>query len=774
MLRVRSTVWGALFVTLGCRLSWLLLLGRLGGAEPEVPKLPEERRSGLERGEIVEAAAKWEKALHRARESQNLDEEVRAALSLAGVYQATGQQRRAVQVLDEVLTKSAGTTPATKLGPLKGRLGGALIMIRDLERAGLLLQQALELAEGGDNLGLKAEVLNEMGNLAVAQGRASDALSHYEATIAAARQVGNFQLLAGALCNAASSSIGIQEYAGADRLNSMALKEIEGLGGTHAKAFLLLTAGQVDRRIKLEEPEAGQRLRLRAHRSFQQALELAGELRDLSLETYALGYLAQIYMEDEQPKFALELARRAAFSAQQAQMPEALYRWEWLQGRLLRSQGVEQEAIEAYRRAVQTLEPIRSDVALGHGNAGTLVAFREGQGPLFFELADLLLMASRSAATAEAEQSLLREARDTVEHLKAVELNDYFCDDCVDLQRSRVLDVEIVDPHTAVLYLIPLSNRTEVLLGLSSGLKRFTVDHGAEELTAVVTRFRRALETRTTYGYRAQAQQLYDWLIRPIRPLLREQGINTLVLVPDGALRTIPFGTLHDGERFLIQDLAVATVPGLSLVASQPMEHGNGKLLLGGLSESVQGFPALDFVPDELHSLKSLYPGETLLNEGYTLRELRRKLEGEQYSIVHIASHGQFDRDVRNTFVLTYDTKLTLNILESLIRPSQYRGRPVEMLVLSACQTAAGDDRAALGLAGVAVKAGARSALASLWFVNDQSTSALITEVYRQMRSQPGISKARALQAAQVRLLTDRRYRHPCYWAPFLVIGNWL
>jgi CHAT domain-containing protein len=124
--------------------------------------------------------------------------------------------------------------------------------------------------------------------------------------------------------------------------------------------------------------------------------------------------------------------------------------------------------------------------------------------------------------------------------------------------------------------------------------------------------------------------------------------------------------------------------------------------------------------------------------------------------------------------VLTHDTKLTMNILESLIRPSQYRGQPVELLVLSACQTAAGDDRAALGLAGVAVKAGARSALASLWFVNDESTSALIAEVHRQLRNSPSISKAHALQAAQIKLLSDRRYRHPCYWSPFLIIGNWL
>jgi len=182
----------------------------------------------------------------------------------------------------------------------------------------------------------------------------------------------------------------------------------------------------------------------------------------------------------------------------------------------------------------------------------------------------------------------------------------------------------------------------------------------------------------------------------------------------------------------------------------------------------------LEFVPDELKSIQPLYRSQVMLNEQFTLNDLKQQLEDEQYSIVHIASHGQFDRDVRKTFVLTFDNKVTLNGLESLIRPSQYRGKPVELLVLSACQTAAGDDRAALGLAGVAVKAGARSALATLWFVNDESTAAVVSEVYTQLRRTPAVSKAHALQAAQIKLLNDRRYRHPCYWSPYLLIGNWL
>jgi len=197
-------------------------------------------------------------------------------------------------------------------------------------------------------------------------------------------------------------------------------------------------------------------------------------------------------------------------------------------------------------------------------------------------------------------------------------------------------------------------------------------------------------------------------------------------------------------------------------------------VLLGGLSDSVQGFPALDFVPTELQEIEPVYKNEAMLNRQFVMPALNKKLTEEQFAIVHLASHGQFNRDAHKTFVLTYDGKLTLNNLEALIRPSQYRGKPVELLVLSACQTASGDDRAALGLAGVAVKAGARSALASLWSVNDQSTSQVVSEFYRELKDSPSMSKARALQSSQVKMLGDRRYSHPCYWAPYLIIGNWL
>ncbi|MFL5281799.1 MAG: CHAT domain-containing protein, partial [Rhodopila sp.] len=129
-------------------------------------------------------------------------------------------------------------------------------------------------------------------------------------------------------------------------------------------------------------------------------------------------------------------------------------------------------------------------------------------------------------------------------------------------------------------------------------------------------------------------------------------------------------------------------------------------------------------------------------------------------------------RDPSQIFILAYDGRLTLEELEDSIKRTRFRELGIELLVLSACQTAAGDnDRAALGLAGLALKAGARSVLATLWFVSDEASMQLTIEFYRQLQNR---TLAHALQAAQLSLMEDPVRRHPFYWAPFLLIGNWL
>jgi CHAT domain-containing protein len=149
------------------------------------------------------------------------------------------------------------------------------------------------------------------------------------------------------------------------------------------------------------------------------------------------------------------------------------------------------------------------------------------------------------------------------------------------------------------------------------------------------------------------------------------------------------------------------------------------------------------------------------------------EVETHPVSVVHVASHGEFNADADQSFVLAYDRKIPMDQLGSIIGRTRLRNEePLELLVLSACQTAAGDDRAALGLAGVALRSGARSALATLWSVNDEAAAELIGRFYRELAA--GSSRARALQVAQRELLAQPAFRHPAYWSPFLLISSWL
>jgi len=249
--------------------------------------------------------------------------------------------------------------------------------------------------------------------------------------------------------------------------------------------------------------------------------------------------------------------------------------------------------------------------------------------------------------------------------------------------------------------------------------------------------------------------------------------LDTLVFVPDGPLRTIPMAALHDGNQFLINRYPIAITPSLNLTDPRPLKREGAKVLLLGLTQAVQGFSGLPYVADELKSIRELYGGELLLNDEFRLARVEDELKKEPFSIVHIASHGQFGADVGDTFILSFDEKFTMDRLSQYVGLFKFREEPLDMLALSACETAAGDDRAALGLAGVAVRAGARSALATLWHINDPASYELVMEFYRQLRN-PSISRAAALQAAQLKLLNDLRYDHPGYWAPFLLINNWL
>ncbi|HEY9825283.1 MAG TPA: CHAT domain-containing protein, partial [Stenomitos sp.] len=294
------------------------------------------------------------------------------------------------------------------------------------------------------------------------------------------------------------------------------------------------------------------------------------------------------------------------------------------------------------------------------------------------------------------------------------------------------------------------------------------------QLDDQVQRLRVALEKPYTAPEgKAIGFELYRWLVEPVEPLLADQYVKTLVMVPDGVLRDVPLAALHDGQRFLIERYRLALMPSLQLALPQPSTRDSMKVLAAGLSESRAGFAPLSFVPDELKAVVQAIPGKTLLNRQFTTRAIANAITESSITTLHLATHGQFSSTIDRTFVLAWDKPITLYDLRDLIekrrQPSQ---KAIDLLVLSACETATGDRRAALGLAGVAAQSGTRSTVATLWNIDDESSGVFMKYFYDAL-AKPGTSKAEALQAAQLMLLQDPDYRHPFHWAAYVLVGSW-
>lgn len=214
--------------------------------------------------------------------------------------------------------------------------------------------------------------------------------------------------------------------------------------------------------------------------------------------------------------------------------------------------------------------------------------------------------------------------------------------------------------------------------------------------------------------------------------------------------------------------------PGLQLLEPRSLKQVPLFSLTAGLTEARQGFVPLPAVKQEVKEISDDLPSEILLNETFTYAKIEKELKNHSVNILHLATHGQFSSQPKDTFILTWDKRLNANTLSELLKTrEQSNSEPIELLVLSACQTATGDKRAALGLAGLAVRSGARSTIATLWSVNDQSTADAMIEFYHHLRQGDG-NRAEALRQAQLSLLKQEAYQHPYYWAPFILVGNWL
>lgn len=508
--------------------------------------------------------------------------------------------------------------------------------------------------------------------------------------------------------------------------------------------------------------------RIRAVDLLREAEQLADQTSDPRIASFALGYQAEIYFATGRANEALTLVRRALIRADKADAPDSLFRWYALLGRIHLESSDQPAALRAYRNAVKALDQLSlesspRDVRFDE----SLASHRES---IYLQLVELLLEKARRDATTANRQVLLAEARDTLESFKTEELRAYFEDACLAAQRKVTPD-DI--PGTVVLYPVVLPSRVALILSVGQELSLHDVPLSREDLDSAVYAFRRGLPNRMTRGYLRASSTLYEAIIRPIESNL--DAAKTLVVIPGGALRSIPFAALYDAreEEFLIEKIAIASAPGLTLTDPKPLSIESTRALVAGISQSVQGYPALESVPTEIAGVSETFRSDVLLDEAFQTPRFEQLIEKRLIGVVHIASHGEFLPDFSKSFILTHDGKLSMERLARTIGRTRFRtDEPLELLVLSACETAAGDERAALGLAGVALQAGARSAVATLWSVNDLAAGDIVRRFYSALAA--GHSRAEALRMAQRAMIADPDFSHAANWAPFLLISSWL
>ncbi|WP_181357811.1 CHAT domain-containing protein [Stenomitos frigidus] len=786
----------------------------------------------LSQGQEAQALATWERVTAIAKQLGNQERLVESQINQAQALQAMGLYRRAIATLSTVLGLEPPAT--TTLEALKAKLitlphvsttaialqslGEALRVTGNLEQSQVLLEHSLRLAEQLQLPAIATTAQFKLGNTLRAQAladlsrnnmtlttavelvkeskvgrrfqgtdmalnfyqRMNEALSRYQQVASTTNatntriqaQLNQLSLLVETQQAAAFESLlpTVQQQINRLPLSRMAIEARVNLAQSLQKA--------AHSELKLQNSANGNsgqpNFRPLAAQLLATAAQQAKALKHQRTESYALGNLGQLYEQAGQWNDAQTMTQRALFLAQSMQAADITYLWQWQLGRVLKAQGQSQAAIVAYQEAVNTLKTVRKELVTT--TPEEQFSFRDTIEPIHRELVTLLLDRESTAPNPEN----LKAARNVIESLQLTELVNFFREDCLTAKPEQI---DQADPVSAVFYPIILPNRLAVIVSLPGRSLLYYATPAKEQITnerieAIVNQLQGSLKQDNIpkSEFLPPAQQLYEWLIRPVKAELEKRHIKTLVFVLDGVLRNMPMGVLHDQtqNQYLVEQYSIALTPGLQLLGVQRRLQQPSRALIAGLSEARLGFSALPNVATELKQIQSqVSDSRVLLDTQFTNQSLQADLRTTSFPIVHFATHGKFSSQLENTFILTWDGQLNIDQLRSLLQRSQLgQKEPLELLVLSACETATGDNRAALGLAGVAVRAGARSTVATLWQVNDASSSTLMGQFYQEL-NKPKLTKAEALRSAQLALLRNDQYQHPYFWAPYVLVGNW-
>jgi len=687
-------------------------------------------------------------------------------INQAQALQSLGMFRRSQQVLERV--QQALTLQPDSLIKATGlrSLGMVWQAIGELDEAENVLKQSLAIAQTLNSpANISAAFLN-LGNTARVLGDRDAAINYYHKAAKTATnplnqleaQLNQFKLL-----------IRQQQFNQAQALFTPIQHNLSQLSSSRYAIYAQVN--WAESLIELLDNSAGYSPESITSEDIAQLLAKtitqAKALNDIRAESLALGTLGKLYKINQQWLESERLIQKALLFSQTINARDISYQWQWQLTQLYQQTGDLNAAITANQDAFELLQSIRGDLVAM--NPDVQFSFQEQIEPIYRNLVRLLLE--------RPSPDNLNRARNVIESLQLAELENYFRTSCLDAKSEQIDTViEDSDTQTAVIYPIILPDRIAVILSLpGQPLETYSTALPQAEIEETVNQLRQSMNIAYSNRKRLTiSQTIYNWLIRPVETQFNQQDIKTLVFVLDGVLRNVPMAALHDGQQYLIEKYSIALTPGLQLLEPRSLTQLQLRSLTGGLSEPRLGFSALPAVEDEIEQVSTNIPSNVLLNQAFTSTALENKINTVPVSVVHLATHGQFSSNLEDTFILTWDKRFNANTLSQLLKgKNQDNSPPIELLVLSACQTANGDQRAALGLAGLAVRSGTRSTIGTLWSVKDKSTAQAMIQLYNNL-TQPDTNRAEALRQAQLFLLQQNQYQHPYYWAPFILVGNWL
>jgi CHAT domain-containing protein len=717
----------------------------------------------------TEAALKtWEDAERAYVEAGDITGKVGSQINQAQALQVLGLYSRAQKLLTSI-NQQVENQPdlLLKLKALRS-LGVALQVVGSLERSQKVLEQSLTISRQIGSDADTSEILFSLGNTNRSLQKVDLALNYYKQAAATATTK---QTRIQALLNQLSLSTEL----GMELPNTLIPEiktQLENLPASRMSIYAGVNFAQSLYSLAKKQKNTPTVKYKDAAQILARGIAQAESINDLRGLAYSLNELSKLYETSQQLDQALSLSQKALNISQAIKANDISYQAAWQVGRIYKAKGDIKSARASYDSSVKTLKLLRSDlVAI---NRDVQFSFQESVEPVYREFVSLLLSESNPS------QDNLIQAREVIEALQLAELDNFFREACTDSQPKKIDDI---DKSAAIIYPIILGDRIEIILSLpGQPLSSYRTSQSQVETEQTIKLMRQSLNPAFSNQERLRvSQKLYDWLIRPAQSQLSQHNIKTLVFILDGSLRNLPMATLYDGKQYLMEKYNIALSPGLKLMRSRSVSERESpsikserlKAITAGLSEARQGFKALPGVQLEMTEISQKLSTKELLNDKFTDTNLKTTIKSTSFSILHFASHGQFSSKSDDTFILTWNGKINVKELNDLLQERQTESNPVELMVLSACQTAKGDNRAILGLAGVAVRSGARSTLGTLWAVQDESTAKFMVEFYKQL-SKPGIFKAQALRNTQLEFLKNQDYSHPFYWASFVLIGNWL